>query len=147
MSFYSLISYFIFYCLFYTAVKLTVYLIQCKFCISLYLREFVLHGVNFKHIFIFLLSLYSFLIFQRVLFVVFPLCSVYPFKIKVLLCFCRTALVGVGAPPVDSFSVLVVSMMVFGLGTPLLLLLVGGVCVCVRKRAAAPSTLAYEPIN
>ncbi|XP_074543696.1 glycosylated lysosomal membrane protein [Halichoeres trimaculatus] len=58
-----------------------------------------------------------------------------------------TALVGVGAPPVDSFSVLVVSMMVFGLGTPLILLLLGGVCVCVRKRTTAPPALAYEPIN
>lgn len=58
-----------------------------------------------------------------------------------------TALVGVGAPPVDSFSVIVVSMMVFGLGTPLILLLLGGVCVCVKKRAAAPPALAYEPIN
>lgn len=46
----------------------------------------------------------------------------------------------------DSFSPLVLSMMAVGLGTPLILLLVGGVYVCVRKRAAA-STATYEPIN
>lgn len=57
-----------------------------------------------------------------------------------------TLLVGSGSPPMDSFSPLVLSMMAVGLGTPLILLLVGGVYVCVRKRAAA-STATYEPIN
>ncbi|CAJ1084280.1 glycosylated lysosomal membrane protein isoform X2 [Xyrichtys novacula] len=57
-----------------------------------------------------------------------------------------TALVGVGSPPVDSFSPLVLSIMAVGLGTPMILLLVGGVCVCMQKRTAPP-TLAYEPIN
>lgn len=58
----------------------------------------------------------------------------------------RTMLVGVGSPPVDSFSPLVVTIMAVGLGTPVVLLLLGGVWVCVKKRAAA-STTAYEPIN
>lgn len=57
-----------------------------------------------------------------------------------------TALVGVGSPPVDSFSPLVLSVMAVGLGTPMILLLLGGVCVCARKRSV-PATLAYEPIN
>ncbi|XP_076610215.1 glycosylated lysosomal membrane protein [Chaetodon auriga] len=57
-----------------------------------------------------------------------------------------TLLVGSGSPPVDSFSPLVLSMMAVGLGTPMILLLLGGVCVCARKRTAATAT-AYEPIN
>ncbi|XP_071778385.1 glycosylated lysosomal membrane protein [Centroberyx gerrardi] len=56
-----------------------------------------------------------------------------------------TFLVGVGSPPVDSFSPLVLSIMAVGLGTPMILLLLGGVCVCMRKRATPPA--AYEPIN
>ncbi|XP_030597828.1 glycosylated lysosomal membrane protein isoform X2 [Archocentrus centrarchus] len=55
-----------------------------------------------------------------------------------------TLLVGVGSPPVDFFSPLVVAIMAVGLGTPLILILVGGVWVCVHKRRAAAS---YEPIN
>ncbi|KAM8766465.1 glycosylated lysosomal membrane protein [Acanthopagrus schlegelii] len=57
-----------------------------------------------------------------------------------------TVLLGSGSPPVDSFSPLVLSMMAVGLGTPMILLLLGGVCVCVRKRAAVMAA-AYEPIN
>ncbi|XP_070702872.1 glycosylated lysosomal membrane protein [Pempheris klunzingeri] len=57
-----------------------------------------------------------------------------------------TLLVGSGSPPVDAFSPLVLSMMAVGLGTPMILLLLGGVCVCIRKRATA-STTNYEPIN
>ncbi|TNN57324.1 Glycosylated lysosomal membrane protein [Liparis tanakae] len=53
-----------------------------------------------------------------------------------------TVLLGSGSPPVDSFSPLVLTLMAVGLGTPMILLLVGGVCVCVRKRA-----VAYEQIN
>ncbi|KAI3358281.1 hypothetical protein L3Q82_003279 [Scortum barcoo] len=45
-----------------------------------------------------------------------------------------TVLVGTGSPPIDSFSPLVLSMMAVGLGTPMILLLLGGVCVCIRKR-------------
>ncbi|XP_008297248.1 glycosylated lysosomal membrane protein [Stegastes partitus] len=56
-----------------------------------------------------------------------------------------TLLVGVGSPPVDFFSPLVIAIMAVGLGTPMILLLLGGVYVYVRKRAA--STTAYEPIN
>ncbi|XP_054461645.1 glycosylated lysosomal membrane protein [Anoplopoma fimbria] len=55
-----------------------------------------------------------------------------------------TVLLGSGSPPVDSFSPLVLAVMAVGLGTPMILLLLGGVCVCVRKRVAAS---AYEPIN
>ncbi|KAM3858571.1 glycosylated lysosomal membrane protein [Diretmus argenteus] len=57
-----------------------------------------------------------------------------------------TVLVGVGPPPVDSFSPLVLCIMAVGLGTPLILILLGGVCVCIRKRATSPPP-AYEPIN
>ncbi|XP_023267654.1 glycosylated lysosomal membrane protein [Seriola lalandi dorsalis] len=57
-----------------------------------------------------------------------------------------TVLVGVGSPPVDSFSPLVVAIMAVGLGTPVVVLLLGGLWVCIRKRAA-DSTTAYEPIN
>ncbi|KAM9340649.1 glycosylated lysosomal membrane protein [Symphorus nematophorus] len=57
-----------------------------------------------------------------------------------------TLLLGSGVPPVDSFSPLVLSLMAFGLGTPTILLLLGGACVCVRKRAAATAA-TYEPIN
>ncbi|XP_069581771.1 glycosylated lysosomal membrane protein [Brachyistius frenatus] len=57
-----------------------------------------------------------------------------------------TLLVGVGSPPVDSFSPLVLTIMAVGLGTPMILLLLGGVCVCLHKgREAARTT--YEPIN
>ncbi|XP_028282738.1 glycosylated lysosomal membrane protein isoform X2 [Parambassis ranga] len=57
-----------------------------------------------------------------------------------------TALVGIGSPPVDSFSPLVLTIMAVCLGTPMILLLLGGVCVCLHKRRAASET-AYEPIN
>ncbi|KAJ3609700.1 hypothetical protein NHX12_024211 [Muraenolepis orangiensis] len=57
-----------------------------------------------------------------------------------------SVLVGMGAPPVDSFSPLVVSIMAVGLGSPLLLLLLGGVLVCVRRRSLADRQ-AYRPIN
>ncbi|KAG5842786.1 hypothetical protein ANANG_G00181430 [Anguilla anguilla] len=56
-----------------------------------------------------------------------------------------TVLVGVGSPPVDSFSPVVMVIMAVGLGTPMLLILLGGVYICVRKKRAEP--LAYEPIN
>lgn len=52
---------------------------------------------------------------------------------------------GSGSPPVDAFSPLVLSMMAVGLGTPMILLLLGGVYVCVRKRPVTAT--AYEPIN
>lgn len=58
----------------------------------------------------------------------------------------RTVLVGMGTPPVDSFSPLVLSIMAVGLGTPLILILLGGVFVCIRKRATAQQ-VSYEPIN
>ncbi|XP_062291798.1 glycosylated lysosomal membrane protein [Scomber scombrus] len=57
-----------------------------------------------------------------------------------------TVLVGVGAPPMDTFSPLVLAIMAVGLGTPMILLLLGGVYVCIRKRAA-PSAAGYDPIN
>lgn len=58
----------------------------------------------------------------------------------------RTLLVGVGAPPLDSFSPLVMSILAVGLGTPLLLLALGGSWLCLRKWTS-PSATAYEPIN
>ncbi|XP_026205595.1 glycosylated lysosomal membrane protein [Anabas testudineus] len=57
-----------------------------------------------------------------------------------------TVLVGIGSPPVDSFSPLVIAIMAVGLGTPMILLLLGGLWVCVRKRAAC-SASSYQPIN
>lgn len=56
----------------------------------------------------------------------------------------RSLLIGSGSPPADYLSPLVIVMMAIGLGVPLLLLLVGGVYVCIRKRAAPTN---YEPIN
>ncbi|XP_064839680.1 glycosylated lysosomal membrane protein-like [Oncorhynchus masou masou] len=56
-----------------------------------------------------------------------------------------TVLVGLGSPPVDLFSPLVLVIMVVGLGTPMLIILLGGVCVCVRKNR--PQTQVYEPIQ
>ncbi|XP_029942500.1 glycosylated lysosomal membrane protein [Salarias fasciatus] len=58
-----------------------------------------------------------------------------------------TLLVGVGSPPVDAFSPLVVGIMAVSLGTPMILLLLGGVCVCFRKRDGTNAGQAYEPIN
>ncbi|KAM6900067.1 glycosylated lysosomal membrane protein [Xenentodon cancila] len=57
-----------------------------------------------------------------------------------------TVLVGVGSPPIDSFSPLVLTIMAVGLGAPMVLLLLGGVYVCLHKRRAASRT-TYEPIN
>lgn len=58
----------------------------------------------------------------------------------------RTLLVGVGSPPVDSFSPLVVAIMAVGLGIPMIILLVGGIWLCIRKSKGA-SSASYEPIN
>lgn len=57
---------------------------------------------------------------------------------------CRTMLAGVGSPPMDSISPLVVSMMAVGLGIPLAFVLLGTVYVCGRKKARSAG---YEPIN
>ncbi|KAJ8000195.1 hypothetical protein DPEC_G00202320 [Dallia pectoralis] len=54
-------------------------------------------------------------------------------------------LVGLGSPPVDSFSPLVLGIMAVGLGTPLLIILIGGVCVCVSKNRTPVQV--YQPIN
>ncbi|XP_030645130.1 glycosylated lysosomal membrane protein [Chanos chanos] len=56
-----------------------------------------------------------------------------------------TVLVGMGSPPVEFFSPLVMAIMAIGLGAPLAFILFGGIYVCVRKRRAEPS--GYEPIN
>lgn len=53
-------------------------------------------------------------------------------------------LAGVGSPPMDAISLLVVCMMAVGLGIPLVFVLLGSVYVCVRRRAAGTG---YEPIN
>lgn len=61
-----------------------------------------------------------------------------------LLVCCRTMLAGVGTPPMDSISALVVSMMAVGLGVPLAFVLLGTVYVCGRKRARSAG---YELVN
>uniref|UniRef100_A0A1A8Q3J5 Chromosome 1 open reading frame 85 n=1 Tax=Nothobranchius pienaari TaxID=704102 RepID=A0A1A8Q3J5_9TELE len=57
-----------------------------------------------------------------------------------------TMLVGVGSPPVDSFSPLVLAIMAVCLGAPVILLLLGGFFVFLYKRRHATVT-AYERIN
>lgn len=57
---------------------------------------------------------------------------------------CRTFLTGVGSPPMDSISPLVISMMAVGLGVPLVFVLLGSVYVCARKTVV---TTAYKRIN
>ncbi|XP_061905257.1 glycosylated lysosomal membrane protein-like isoform X2 [Entelurus aequoreus] len=57
-----------------------------------------------------------------------------------------TLLVGVGLPPADTFSPLLLAIMAAGLGVPLLLLLMGGVYVCTRAPSAS-SVNSYQPIN
>ncbi|MEQ2274238.1 hypothetical protein XENORESO_016943, partial [Xenotaenia resolanae] len=57
-----------------------------------------------------------------------------------------TMLVGVGSPPVDSFSPMVIGIMTAGLGIPIVLLLVGGVYLFFMKKKET-SEMAYEPIN
>ncbi|KAL4646701.1 glycosylated lysosomal membrane protein [Arapaima gigas] len=56
-----------------------------------------------------------------------------------------TVLVGLGLPPTESFSPLVIAIMAIGLGIPLLLILLGGIGVCLRKQRSTP--LGYAPIN
>ncbi|KAK3526471.1 hypothetical protein QTP70_029645 [Hemibagrus guttatus] len=57
-----------------------------------------------------------------------------------------TMLAGFGTPPSDFFSSLVIGIMAIGLGTPLVLLVVGGVYICVRKRKR-DTFGQYESIN
>ncbi|NXD74037.1 GLMPA protein, partial [Eolophus roseicapillus] len=55
-----------------------------------------------------------------------------------------SALLGFGQPPQDSFSPLVISIMAVALGTPVLLLLLGGCALlCARRQRYSE----YEPIN
>ncbi|XP_026145082.1 glycosylated lysosomal membrane protein-like isoform X1 [Carassius auratus] len=56
-----------------------------------------------------------------------------------------TVLVGLGEPPADSFSALIIIIITVGLGTPLAIIIVGGVFVWIRKRMSHSS--GYEPIN
>ncbi|KAI2653248.1 Glycosylated lysosomal membrane protein [Labeo rohita] len=56
-----------------------------------------------------------------------------------------TVLMGVGEPPAESFSTLIIIIIAVGLGTPLALIIVGGVFVWIRKRMSHSSV--YEPIN
>ncbi|XP_006005170.1 glycosylated lysosomal membrane protein [Latimeria chalumnae] len=55
-----------------------------------------------------------------------------------------SVLIGYGDPVKDTFSILVISIMAIGLGTPLLLLLIGGIVVCYKRRNKFSD---YEPIN
>lgn len=50
-----------------------------------------------------------------------------------------------GEPPADSFSTLIIIIITVGLGTPLVIIIVGGVFVWIRKRRSHSS--GYEPIN
>ncbi|KPP78311.1 hypothetical protein Z043_102199 [Scleropages formosus] len=54
-------------------------------------------------------------------------------------------LVGLGSPPTESFSPLVITIMALGLGIPLLLILLGAICVCIQKQRSGPR--GYVPIN
>ncbi|XP_067267406.1 glycosylated lysosomal membrane protein [Chanodichthys erythropterus] len=56
-----------------------------------------------------------------------------------------TVLMGMGEPPADAFSTLIIIIIAVGLGTPLAIIIVGGVFVWVRKRMTNGSI--YEPIN
>ncbi|XP_028819100.1 glycosylated lysosomal membrane protein [Denticeps clupeoides] len=56
-----------------------------------------------------------------------------------------TVLLGVGSPPLESFSPLVIAIMAVGLGTPLVLILFGGIYICIRKATHQPD--GYRPIN
>ncbi|XP_054878486.1 glycosylated lysosomal membrane protein [Poeciliopsis prolifica] len=57
-----------------------------------------------------------------------------------------TILVGIGSPPIDSFSPLVIGILTAGLGIPIVLLLVGGAFVLIAKKRESSRT-GYEPIN
>ena len=51
-----------------------------------------------------------------------------------LFCFCRTASIGHGKPPNDSVSSLVMAVIFAGLGVPVVLILFGGLFICIKKR-------------
>ncbi|XP_062870741.1 glycosylated lysosomal membrane protein [Trichomycterus rosablanca] len=57
-----------------------------------------------------------------------------------------TVLAGIGTPPADFFSPLVMSIMAVGLGTPLVLFVLGGVYICIRKLRRDLSS-SYQRIN
>ncbi|CAN9503562.1 unnamed protein product [Ophioblennius macclurei] len=58
-----------------------------------------------------------------------------------------TLLVGIGPPPVETFSSLVIGIMAVGVGMPILFLLMGGVFVCFQKKGGTNAGQDYEPIN
>ncbi|XP_069463210.1 glycosylated lysosomal membrane protein [Ambystoma mexicanum] len=55
-----------------------------------------------------------------------------------------SSLVGMGTPPVETFSILVICIMAVALGTPVVLLLVGGLIIFIWKKKRYSD---YEPIN
>ncbi|KAM4664372.1 glycosylated lysosomal membrane protein [Discoglossus pictus] len=55
-----------------------------------------------------------------------------------------SALVGYGTPPKDSFSVLVLCIVAVALGTPMVLLIIGGIVIVVLKKRVYSN---YQPIN
>lgn len=57
----------------------------------------------------------------------------------------RSAAIGFGAPPVDTISMTVIITISAGLGLPVVILILGGVYTCVRKRRSKKSE--YEPIT
>lgn len=56
----------------------------------------------------------------------------------------RTALIGFGEPPQETFSPMVIAILAVGLGTPVVLL-AGGMIVALALRRRQHSE--YEPIN
>jgi len=54
--------------------------------------------------------------------------------------------VGLGPPPTDDVSTMVILVIAVGLGIPLVLMIVSAVFVCVRSIKARRSS-AYESIN
>ncbi|KAJ1081146.1 hypothetical protein NDU88_001329 [Pleurodeles waltl] len=55
-----------------------------------------------------------------------------------------SSLIGIGSPPEESFSIMVICIMAVALGSPVLLLLVGGLVVFIWKKKHYSE---YEPIN
>lgn len=48
--------------------------------------------------------------------------------------YCRSASIGYGAPPADSVSTLVIIIISAGLGIPVIIIIFGGVFVCIKRR-------------
>lgn len=60
-----------------------------------------------------------------------------------MLIFFRTASIGYGQPPVESVSLLVIIVIAAGLGIPVIIILLGGIYVCIKRRR----DLAYSKLE